>query len=82
MASETRYVSRVIPRISLHDFEDRIDEITNQLIEAAEKVGFFTLTDHGISNEEIESMFAPSKTFFNLPDEVKATVPWNPNSVG
>ncbi|KAJ5206544.1 hypothetical protein N7491_002840 [Penicillium cf. griseofulvum] len=82
MASETRYISRVIPRISLHDFEDRIDEITDQLIEAAENVGFFTLIDHGISNEDIESMFALSKTFFDLPDEVKATIPWNPNNVG
>ncbi|KAJ5497653.1 Oxoglutarate/iron-dependent dioxygenase [Penicillium expansum] len=66
----------------MHDFEDRIDEITDQLIQAAENVGFFTLTGHGISKEDIESMFAISKTFFDLPDDVKATVPWNPNNVG
>ncbi|KAJ5401143.1 Oxoglutarate/iron-dependent dioxygenase [Penicillium sp. CMV-2018d] len=29
----------------MHDFEDRIDEITDQLIQAAENVGFFTLPD-------------------------------------
>ena len=82
MASETRYVDRVIPRISMHDFEDRIEEITDQLIHAAENVGFFTLIDHGISKEDIQSMFAISKSFFDLPDEVKARVPWNPNNVG
>ncbi|KAJ5170044.1 uncharacterized protein N7500_002827 [Penicillium coprophilum] len=82
MSSQTRYISRVIPRISFHDFEDRIDEITDQLIKSAENVGFFTLIGHGISEEDIESMFAISKSFFDLPDEVKATVPWNPNNVG
>ncbi|KAJ5697087.1 hypothetical protein N7536_007499 [Penicillium majusculum] len=82
MASQTRYVDRVIPCISMHDFEDRIDEITDQLIQAAENVRFFTLIGHGISKEHIDSMFAISKTFFDLPDDVKATVPWNPNNVG
>lgn len=27
-------------------------------------------------------MFATSESFFTLPDEIKATVPWNPNNVG
>ncbi|KAL2802033.1 hypothetical protein BJX63DRAFT_136250 [Aspergillus granulosus] len=78
----TRYVDRPIPQISLRDFSTRIDEITADLISASEHVGFFTLTDHGISNTEIESMFAIAESFFSLPDDIKSTVPWNPNNVG
>lgn len=80
--SQTRYVNREIPQISLFDFENRIDEITAELINAAENVGFFTLIDHGVSKEDIEAMFVTSKSFFDLPDDAKATVPWNSNNVG
>ncbi|KAJ5129048.1 hypothetical protein N7448_002761 [Penicillium atrosanguineum] len=80
--SQTRYVSREIPQISLVNFENRIDTITAELINAAEKVGFFTLIDHGLSKEDIETMFQTSKNFFDLPDDAKATVPWNSNNVG
>ncbi|KAJ5473126.1 Oxoglutarate/iron-dependent dioxygenase [Penicillium sp. IBT 31633x] len=66
----------------MHNFEDRVDEITDQLTQAAESVGFFILIDHGISKHIIDSMLAMSKSFFDLPDEVKATVPWSPNNVG
>ncbi|CAL5873966.1 uncharacterized protein PFLUO_LOCUS8251 [Penicillium psychrofluorescens] len=82
MASQTRYVDRMIPQVSLRDFENRMDEITAALIHAAENVGFFTLIDHGLSKEDIDIMFATSKNFFDLPDETKATVPWNSNNVG
>lgn len=75
MAS-TKYADRSIPKISLHDFSSRIDEITAQLIHAAETDGFFGLVDHGISLPEIENMFATSESFFSLPDETKATVPF------
>ncbi|KAL4862279.1 hypothetical protein BDV12DRAFT_46233 [Aspergillus spectabilis] len=78
----TTYVDRPIPQISLRDFDQRIDEITNELVHAAEKIGFFTITDHGISTDEINNMFATAETFFALPDSVKSTVPWNPNNVG
>lgn len=81
-APPTKYANRPIPQISLSDFENRIDEITTQLCSAAEKVGFFALTDHGIPVEQIKDMFTTSESFFNLPDDVKATVPWNPQNVG
>ncbi|TVY21741.1 UPF0676-like protein [Lachnellula arida] len=79
---KTKYVDRDIPKISLANFEQRIDEITAQLVSAAENVGFFSITDHGISADDIETMFGTSESFFSLPDEVKATVPWNPQNVG
>lgn len=80
--SHTRYVNREIPQISLANFESRIDNITAELISAAENVGFFTLIDHGLSIQDIETMFRTSKSFFDLPDDAKATVPWNSNNVG
>jgi isopenicillin N synthase-like dioxygenase len=80
--SQTQYVERPIPQISLADFDNRIDTITAELIDAAKNVGFFTLIDHGISKEDIESIFSKSKSFFDLPDDAKATVPWNSNNVG
>ncbi|KAL2839646.1 hypothetical protein BJY01DRAFT_27364 [Aspergillus pseudoustus] len=78
----TRYTTRPIPRISLASFESRIDEISSELISASENIGFFTVTDHGISVSEIESMFTLAESFFSLPDDIKGTVPWNPNNVG
>jgi isopenicillin N synthase-like dioxygenase len=57
------------------DFGNRREEITKQLLEAAEYAGFFTLVDHGISEEEIESQFAISKSYFGLPADVKGKIP-------
>ncbi|KAJ5092974.1 hypothetical protein N7456_008835 [Penicillium angulare] len=81
MAS-TKYINRPVPQISLADFENRIDQITAELVDAAENVGFFTLVNHGLSKEDIESMFTTSKSFFDLSDDIKKTVPWNANNVG
>ncbi|KAF3397269.1 hypothetical protein DPV78_008334 [Talaromyces pinophilus] len=80
--AQTRYTDRPIPQISLRDFDSRINEITTQLIHAAENVGFFTVIDHGLSDEDIEEMFLNSQRFFSLPDDVKATVPWSAKNVG
>lgn len=80
--AQTKYVDRPIPQISLADFETRIEHITKELVDAAENVGFFTLVDHGISKEDIEAIFSTSKSFFDLPEAAKGTVPWNANNVG
>lgn len=53
-----------------------MDEITAELIHAAETDGFFRLINHGIELSEIENMFATSESFFTLPDATKATVPF------
>lgn len=78
----TKYSNRTIPRISLADFDNRIDEITSQLVHAAETDGFFSLTDTEITIPEIEAIFGSSAEFFALPDEVKATVPFTTKNVG
>ncbi|VUC32429.1 unnamed protein product [Clonostachys rosea] len=57
------------------DFESRKEEITKELLAAAETAGFFSLVDHGITVEEINNQFALSKAFFDLPQEVKARIP-------
>lgn len=79
---KTRYTDRTIPRISLRDFDARVNDITAELVNAAETDGFFSLIDTGISVDEIESMFDVSGSFFALPGEKKATVPWSPKNVG
>lgn len=66
---------RLVPVISLKDYETRKDEITQQLLKAAEGAGFFTLVDHGIAVEEIEKQFSISRAFFDLPIEVKGKTP-------
>lgn len=38
--------------------------------------------DHGITQDEVRDIFRTSESFFSLPDEIKATVPWNPQNVG
>jgi isopenicillin N synthase-like dioxygenase len=59
-----------------------MDEISSQVCSAAEIVGFFAIKDHGLSEEEAQSMFSASESFFNLPDTTKASVPWTPQNVG
>ncbi|OTA94613.1 hypothetical protein M434DRAFT_394546 [Hypoxylon sp. CO27-5] len=80
--AETKYSNRSIPKISLHDFPSRIDTITSELIAAAETDGFFALTDHGISQSEIEAQFAAAERFFSLPDAVKSQVPFSHLNTG
>ncbi|GAB7347602.1 hypothetical protein MBLNU459_g4479t1 [Dothideomycetes sp. NU459] len=77
-----KHAQRTIPRISMRDWENRIDEITASLVHAAETSGFFSLTDTSISPDDISSMFATSASFFALPDPVKATVPFTHQNVG
>jgi isopenicillin N synthase-like dioxygenase len=78
----TKYTTRTIPKISLHDFPTRINEITTQLLSAAETDGFFCLTNHGISPQEIEQMFTTSAAFFSLPTPTKSLVPFSHSNTG
>ncbi|SDH27756.1 Isopenicillin N synthase [Vibrio xiamenensis] len=64
-----------IPMIDLHDFEQRREEITEQLWQAATQVGFFQLTNHGIALTDIEKAFGLSEQFFSLPQQDKQQFP-------
>ncbi|KAL4883128.1 hypothetical protein BJY04DRAFT_216427 [Aspergillus karnatakaensis] len=69
------FVARCAEAIDLRDYESRREELTKQLVEAAETAGFLTLTNHGITVDEINAQFALSKAFFDLPIDVKAKIP-------
>lgn len=71
-----------VPTISLHDFAARRAEITEELMRASTEVGFFTLSNHGIPQEDVDAMFALSERFFALSDEVKAKTPLNGKNAG
>ena len=74
----TKYIDRTIPTISLRDFSSRTNEITQQLVDAAENDGFFTVVDHDIAPETVALMFEQSARFFNQADEIKEKVPFSP----
>ncbi|OXG28322.1 hypothetical protein C367_02443 [Cryptococcus neoformans Ze90-1] len=71
-----------VPCISLHDFDDRRDEIIKELMDASMNVGFFTLCNHGISAEDVQAAFDLSNRFFSLPDEIKIKTPLNGKNAG
>ncbi|KAK6543081.1 hypothetical protein TWF694_007004 [Orbilia ellipsospora] len=69
--------SRQIPRISLHDWENRKNEIQKEIMHAAENVGFFIIKDQDTpSRADIEEIFKTSEAFFQLSDEVKGQTPF------
>jgi isopenicillin N synthase-like dioxygenase len=52
---------RMIPKISLHNFSERRQEIGRQIINAAENTGFFALVNQqSPSPAEIDEMFSIS----------------------
>jgi len=75
----TKYTNRVIPQISLANFDKRIDEITKAVVSAAEDVGFFCVVDHEISLELVNRTFDDSAAFFALEDGTKSSIPFSPN---
>jgi len=60
----TKYLDRPIPTISLNDFDSRVDEITGQLVDAAENEGFFSIIGHGISRSTVD-MYVSYTYFLN-----------------
>lgn len=75
----TKYTNRPIPQISLASFGTRIDEITKEVVSAAEDHGFFCVVDHEISPELVNRTFEDSAKFFSLDDSTKSSVPFSAN---
>lgn len=71
-----------VPCISLHDFARRRQDIILDLMDASTNSGFFTLENHGISFDLINSTFDLSCEFFNLDDDVKAKTSLNGKNMG
>ncbi|KAI3954315.1 hypothetical protein MKW92_002462 [Papaver armeniacum] len=53
------------------DNEKKKSEISKKLCEAAEKLGFFQVVNHGVSHEVMEDAKRAAHVFFNLPRERK-----------
>ena len=62
-----------IPAFSMFDIQQRDVETIAELKQALTTHGFFTITDHGITDEVLHSSYRLSKDFFSLPDAVKNT---------
>ena len=77
MVASTKYLDRPIPTISLANFDLRIEEITAQLVSAAENEGFFCVVDHSIPRSQVDELFNYSAHFFALDDCIKAKVPFS-----
>ncbi|KAF7865741.1 hypothetical protein EAF04_005906 [Stromatinia cepivora] len=75
---KTKYADRSIPKISLHDFEERMGVITEELMRAAQTDGFFVLINHGIDLSTISHIFETSQKFFSLPTPTKSLIPFSP----
>ncbi|TGJ80196.1 hypothetical protein E0Z10_g8559 [Xylaria hypoxylon] len=82
MAKQTKYSNRTIPKISLHDFDTRIDTIAAELVAAAETDGFFAVVGHEIPWHDVSAQFAQAERFFALSDVVKSTVPFTRQNTG
>ena len=63
--------SNQIPELSFKDIENGDPKATSLLAEALNSHGFFSITDHGLSEKVLDSCYKSSKDFFNLSDEVK-----------
>jgi isopenicillin N synthase-like dioxygenase len=61
-----------IPSFSMFDINNRDDDTIQKLKLALTSHGFFTITDHGISDEVLEKSYKVSQEFFSLPEEVKS----------
>ena len=62
-----------IPAFSMSDIQDRDAQTIAALKLALTTHGFFTIVDHGISDEILQSSYKFSQEFFSLPEDVKNT---------
>jgi isopenicillin N synthase-like dioxygenase len=66
---------RDVPRIDLSDFENRKQEIADQLWNASVEIGFFQLVNHGIPQAQVDEAFDMTAKFFALSQDDKAKMP-------
>ena len=62
-----------IPEISMIDIKNRDEKTIHELSLALTSHGFFTITDHGISDEILAQSYKLSKDFFDLDENIKNT---------
>ena len=54
--------------------ESQLSTIADQLVRAAEGLGFFYVQGHGVSRGMLDETYALSQTFFRSPDSIKDKV--------
>ena len=62
-----------IPSFSMSSIQNRDKNTIAELKKALTSHGFFTITEHGISDEVLEDSYKLSKDFFSLSSEIKNT---------
>lgn len=72
-------LKRPIPLIDFSNFEQRKEEISESLWDAAVNIGFFQIENHGIPNEKIDNIFQLAKEFFELNQQSKKKYPLRRN---
>jgi len=75
IGGEGTTVEREIPLINLSDFDNRKQEIADQLWKASVEIGFFQVYNHGIAQADIDLAFDTAWRLFALPQEIKAKYP-------
>ena len=60
-----------IPELSFKSIEDGDSESIKLLDNALNNHGFFSITDHGLSQSVLDQCYKSSKDFFSLPEETK-----------
>ncbi|KAF8029355.1 hypothetical protein BT93_E1908 [Corymbia citriodora subsp. variegata] len=70
--SKSRAAGLQIPIIDLKNLATNRQGTVEQVLEAAHKVGFFRVVNHGMPESVLEGAFAAARAFHELPKEVKA----------
>ena len=65
--------SKIIPELSFKDIEKGDSSSIYLLKDALENHGFFSITEHGLSQELIDKCYKSSQDFFDLDYEIKKT---------
>ena len=64
-------MNKQIPELSFEDIEKGDSNSINILSDALEDHGFFSITEHGLSNKLVDKCYQLSKQFFDLEYEIK-----------
>ena len=64
-------MNKQIPELSFVDIEKGDSNSINILSDALEDHGFFSITEHGLSNDLVDKCYQLSKQFFDLEYEIK-----------
>jgi len=73
-ASTEAAAFKQLPIVSLARLDGSLDErkaLAAEIQDAATKIGFMYISDHGVSQDVIEAAFDQAKEFFALPDDKK-----------